>query len=289
MRAFHDWVQLTKFRIQALSTTAALICAWIAGDGELPLLRALHLVVGLSLTSSAAAILNQVLEVEVDARMRRTAARPLPTGRVALRTALPVGLGCAGVGVAWLAWFLDPMAAWMALVMVVSYVFVYTPLKRLTPFNTLIGAFPGAMPLLVGYAAAGRGLDLRAGILFLILFLWQFPHFFAIAWLHRDDYARGGLRMLTGVDPHGAAGARQGAVWAVALLPASLLPVLLDFAGALYLWGALALSLVFLATAVLFALERTTAHARLVLRTSIVYLPLLFALLAIDFARSLPS
>jgi protoheme IX farnesyltransferase len=162
------------------------------------------------------------------------------------------------------------------------YCFVYTPLKRMTPLNTVVGAVPGALPLLVGYAAAGRGLDLQAGILFLILFLWQLPHFFSIAWLYRADYARGGLQMLSNVDATGAASGRQAIHWALALLPASLLPTLFGFAGRFYFYAAFSLSLLFLATVLGFGLRRDTPRARLVLWTSLAYLPALFAALVLD-------
>jgi protoheme IX farnesyltransferase len=287
MSAARDWIQLTKARIQAFATPAAAVCAWIAA-GRFDRILTLHLVIGLTLVSSAAAAVNQVLEVRVDAAMERTRDRPLPTGRVKVRTAAAFGAVAMIAGTLWLLIFLNPLCAWLAVVMFASYCFVYTPLKRITPLNTVVGAVPGALPLLIGYSAAGRGLDLQAGLLFLILFLWQLPHFFSIAWLYREDYARGGLLMLPNVDATGAASGRQAIHWALALLPASLLPALTGLAGRFYFYCAFTLSLAFLATVLGFGLRRNAPRARLVLWTSLAYLPLLFSALVADRTMSRP-
>ncbi|RMH03659.1 MAG: protoheme IX farnesyltransferase [Planctomycetota bacterium] len=279
-----DWIALTKARIQLVATLAALACMWLAGSAALEPLAALHLVIGLTLVSSAAAALNQVAEVEVDGRMERTRNRPLPAGRMEVATARRFGLAAGALGVLWLALFLNAETAWLAAVMLVLYVWVYTPLKRLTVLNTLVGGVPGAMPLLIGWAAAGHGLDLYAGILFAILYLWQFPHFLAIAWLYREDYERGGLKMLTGLDESGAASARQAAHYCLALVPVALLPTLLGFAGRLYFFAALSLTLGFLAFTLNFSLRRSRPRARLLLWSSLVYLPLLVAALVLDAA-----
>ena len=277
-----DWVALTKFRIQLVATPAALVCYWIAAHGAWEWPAALHLVFGLTLMSSASASLNQLLEIDIDRRMERTRQRPLPTGRITPRAATVFTIVAGALGMAWLTLFLDPLTGWLGVVMLVWYGFIYTPLKPVTPLNTLVGAVPGALPLLIGYAAAGNGLDMTAGVLFLILFLWQLPHFFAIAWLYREDYAPGDLRMLPGEDRHGAFSGLQSVHYALALLPASLLPTLLGFAGRVYFYGAFSLSLLFLATVLRFAARRRDRRARVVLRASIVYLPLLFLLLVLD-------
>ena len=180
-----DWIALTKFRIQTLATPAGVMCYWIAGRGHWDWLDVLHLVIGLTLTSSASAALNQVLEVEIDKKMERTRNRPLPSGRLSKRAATIFTVTTGAIGVLWLTLFLNPLTGWLSVVMLVSYGFIYTPLKQVTALNTLVGAVPGALPLLIGYSAAGAGLDVTAGVLFLILFLWQLPHFFAIAWLYR--------------------------------------------------------------------------------------------------------
>lgn len=282
MSSVRDWIALTKARIQSFATPAAAVCAYIANDGVWDGAEILHLCIGLTLASSAAAAGNQAIEAEIDAAMHRTRGRPIPSGRISRRAAATAAVIGGTVGCGWLLAFTNPLCAWLAVVMIFSYCFVYTPLKRLTPLNTIVGAFPGALPLLVGYAAAGNGLDLRAGILFLILFLWQLPHFFSIAWLYRDDYARGGLRMLPGVDETGAVSGRQAVHWALVLVPASLLPTLAGFAGRVYFFGAFSASLVFLAAVVGFGLRRTAPRARVVLWISLAYLPVLFTLLVLD-------
>ncbi len=277
-----DWVDLAKARIQLLASPAALLCYWIGGHGYWSWLDAMHLVIGLTLTSSASAIINQILEVDIDKRMPRTCNRPLPTGRVRLQDARRVAWATAIIGLFWLWFFLNPLCAWLALVMILLYDFIYTPLKRITPMNTLVGAVPGAMPLLIGYSAAGHGLDIMAGVLFLILFLWQLPHFFAIAWLYRDDYVQGGLRMLPGVDPTGAASGRQSVHYAIALVPVSMLPTMFHVAGRVYFYGAFTLSLLFLVAVIFFGMKRRDGRARTVFWASIVYLPSLFLLLLFD-------
>ena len=282
-----DWATLCKARIQVMATASALACAWLAGGGSLELATAVHLFIGLTLVSSAASALNQVLEVEIDALMERTKNRPLPTGRISLRTARWFGGIAAGVGCLWLAVFLNPLTGWLAFVMLVLYDFVYTPLKRVTSLNTLVGALPGGMPLLVGWAAAGNGLNLTAGILFAILFLWQLPHFLSIAWMYREDYERGGLRMLPSEEAGAQLSARQAANYALALVPVSLFPTLTSAAGALYFYGALTLSLGFLVFVLRFSLAGGChRRARALMRASLVYLPLLIALLLADTARA---
>lgn len=277
-----DWLALAKARIQLVSTAAALACLWLAAGKHLDPLTALHLAIGLTLASSAAAALNQVLEVEIDARMERTRARPLPAGRIRLATARRFGYLAGAAGPLWLALFTSLEAGWLAALMLVLYVWVYTPLKRVTTLNTLVGGVPGAMPLLVGWAAAGRGLDMMAGILFAILYLWQFPHFLAIAWLYREDYERGGLKMLSNADASGAMSARQAAYYCLALVPVALLPTLLGFAGRFYFFTALSLTAVFLTFTLSFGLRRTDRRARVLLWASLIHLPLLLAALVVD-------
>lgn len=282
MSGWQDWIALSKARIQAFATPAAAVCAWLANDGVWDGWEILHLCIGLTLASSAAAAGNQVIEAKLDAAMHRTRERPIPAGRISRRAAAIAAVSAGALGCCWLLAFLNPLCSWLAVVMVFSYCFVYTPLKRLTPLNTIVGAFPGALPLLVGYAAAGHGLDFRAGILFLILFLWQLPHFFSIAWLYRDDYARGGMRMLSQVDATGAVSGRQAVHWALVLLPASLLPTFAGFAGRIYFFGAFSASMIFLAAVLGFGLRRTAPRARRVLWISLAYLPALFILLVLD-------
>jgi heme o synthase len=279
-----DWLILSKARIQIVSLAAALLCAWMASAGNLSLMQAIHLCIGLTATSCSSAALNQIFEVEIDRRMDRTKNRPLPTGRISLHDARifawTTGLG----GALWLAVFLNPLTAWLSVVMIAIYAFVYTPLKRITNLNTIVGAIPGALPLLVGWAAAGNGLNRMAGVLFAILFLWQFPHFLAIAWMYREDYERGGLKMLPNTAHRGAT-SRQGVYYAITLFLASLMPVLIGFAGRTYFFGAITLGLGFLAFVIHFSIGHSQSRARAVLISSIVYLPLLLLLLTYDYSQ----
>jgi heme o synthase len=282
--SFKDWIALSKARIQFVSLPGALLCAWMASASTLTLPQAIHLVIGLTAMSSASAAINQIIEVDIDARMNRTRNRPLPTGRISLRQAKWFSAITGVGGAIWLAAFLNPLTAWLGVIMLMSYCFIYTPLKRVTNLNTVVGAVPGAMPLLIGWAAAGQGLNRMAGILFAILFLWQFPHFLAIAWMFKDDYRRGGLKMLPGDSREGAT-ARQSVHYAIALFIVSLAPVVFGFAGLPYLYGAITLGLGFLAYVIQFSLGHTQRRARGVLYSSIVYLPLLLALLTWDYSQ----
>ncbi|HEX9793513.1 MAG TPA: heme o synthase [Planctomycetota bacterium] len=280
-----DWIELTKARILGFALLAAVVAMAFAhaqAGTALEPLRVAVLIVGLALTAAGAAALNQVIEAPIDALMERTRRRPIPAGRLSRDAALAFALLAGAGGVAWLTWLVNPLTGGLALTMLAVYDFVYTPLKRVTPLNTVIGAFPGAMPVLIGWAAAGHGLSQVAGILFAILFLWQFPHFMAIAWIHRDDYRRAGLKMVSVADERFTG--RQALQYALALVPVSLLPSFAGAAGRLYFFGALALSLIFLAFALRFCLGGSTPRARWLLRVSIAYLPLLFALLAVDSA-----
>ncbi|MDP6849614.1 MAG: heme o synthase [Planctomycetota bacterium] len=278
---YSDWIQLGKLRIQALSTPAALLCCWLADGMRLEWTTGIHLAIGLTLMSFASAVLNQVVEVELDKKMVRTANRPLPAGRVSLEVAQKAGWVSAVLGALWLWFALNPLTAWLGIIMFGLYVFVYTPLKGVTELNTIVGAIPGALPLLVGWAAAGNGLDVFAGTLFAVLFLWQLPHFMAIAWLYREDYARAGMKMLPSADKSGALSARQAAYWALTLLVASLLPTIFGFADRVYFFAALTLGVGFLAAVLHFGIKRTDKRARALLWASLIYLPLLLLALAL--------
>ncbi len=277
-----DWATLFKFRIQGFSTPAAVACCWLAHPTGFSWVLALHLVAGLTLASCGASALNQAAEAKLDGLMERTRHRPIPTGKLSKPKVTGLGWGLAALGVAWLALATTPLSAWLAVIMIILYVFIYTPLKTVTELNTIVGALPGALPLLVGYAAADQGLDLLAGIVFAVLFLWQLPHFMAIAWLYREDYQRAGMRMLPSADVSGRMSGRQAAHWAMTLLPVSLLPTMVGQAGKLYFYSALSLALLFLATVFHFALRRDAKRARILLFASLVYLPLLFLVLVLD-------
>jgi protoheme IX farnesyltransferase len=253
--------------------------SWLGTSSPSAFLLAL---VGTGLVASAASAWNQVLERSRDALMRRTARRPLPLGLVSPGEAAAFGSVLGVVGLAMLAAGTNLTAAVVAAATFVLYVFVYTPLKPRTTLNTAVGAIPGALPPVIGWAAATGGLGIEAWSLFLILFLWQFPHFLAIAWIHRDDYARGGHRMLPSVDPSGVLTGRQAAAHALALIPVGLLPSVVGIAGPFYFAGALALGLYYLLAAVRFWRDVSDASARRLLRASIFYLPAVLLLLLLN-------
>ena len=226
--------------------------------------------------------MNQWLEREADGKMRRTERRPLPAGRLQPPPALVFGVTVSVAGTLYLIWAVNLLSALLGLLTLASYLFLYTPLKTRTPLSTLVGAFPGAMPPLIGWAAAGGGIGIEALVLFAMLFLWQFPHFYAIAWMYREDYARAGILMLPVVEPDGVSTSRQVICYAALLVPLSAAPTVLGIAGSYYLAGALALSLGYLYAGVLLARRRTIPQARRLLQASIVYLPLVYILLIID-------
>ena len=256
----------------------------MSGRGRRPdLARLLHTLIGTALVTAGASALNQFLERDGDAQMARTRNRPLPSGRLPPLAALLFGIGLALAGLAYLALAVrQPLAVLAAALAFAAYVFLYTPLKRTTNLNTLVGAVAGAAPPVIGWTAATNALDLPAFVLFAILFLWQVPHFLAIAWLYRDDYARAELCMLPVQDPGGGRTARRMAGYSLALLVASLAPSALGWAGGVYLLGAVVLGVGFLACALGFLQTRSSAQARRVLRASLIYLPALFALLLVD-------
>lgn len=238
--------------------------------------------VGTGLVAAGASTLNQLLERSTDAKMRRTARRPLPLGKVSPAEAAWFGLGLSAIGLALLAVSTNLLAAAVAWTTLVLYAFVYTPLKRVTTLNTAVGAIPGALPPVIGWSAATGRLGPEAWALFLIVFLWQFPHFLAIAWIHRADYARGGHRMLPSIDPKGLLTGRQATVYALALVPGGLLPCTVGLAGSFYFAGAFALGLFYLAFAIRFWLDVSEETARSLLRASFLYLPAVLLLLLLN-------
>lgn len=244
-----------------------------------------HTLLGTGLMASGTATLNEWYERAADAKMRRTRSRPLPSGRVSPAAALAFGIVLSVLGCLELALAVNLVAAFWGLATLVTYLFLYTPLKQRTPHATTIGAFPGAMPPLIGFAASRGHLTAEAWVLFAILFFWQFPHFLSIAWMYREDYGRAGIKMLPVVQPDGKATARQIVTCALLLLPASFAPAYLHMSGTAYLFGAIALGLVFLYAGVRVAVERTAARARRVLLASVIYLPLLYALMVVDGPR----
>lgn len=284
-----DYVELTKPRVAVLVLFTVAAGAVFASRGLPDLFLLVHTLLGTALVAGGASALNQFLERHTDALMRRTENRPLPAGRLQPLEVLAFGLFLGAAGVTYLALALArPFAAAVAASTFASYVFLYTPLKRQTTLNTLVGAVPGALPPVIGWAAVRGTVDPEAVVLFLILFLWQVPHFLAIAWIYRADYASAGLRMLPVGDRDGGVTGRQMAGYALALVPVSLAPAALHYAGPLYLAGAMILGLAFLARTVGFVRTPSLGQARRVLRASLVYLPALLGLLLVD-GKVLPA
>src|SRR5207249_2993717 len=244
--------------------------------------RMLHLVVGTLLAAGGTLALNQYWERDVDARMERTRARPLPDGRLSPLQALVSGGAIRRLGVGYLAAFVNGLAALVAAATVILYPFAYTPLKLRTALCTVVGAVPGALPPVTGWVAAREDFSVGAWVLFGMLFLWQLPHTLSIARLYRDDYARAGVRVLPVIDPDGASTERQIVLASVALLTVSVLPAVIGWTGPVYLAGAVALGLAFTAVGIVQALAPSARAARHVLLASLLYLPLLLGLLAFD-------
>jgi protoheme IX farnesyltransferase len=278
-----DYVELTKPRISMLVLFTVAAGGFLAAGSALDLVALLHAIIGTAFVAFGASALNQWLERHRDALMRRTENRPLPSGRVQPLEALVLGIALGVSGVVYLAVSLrQPWAAMLAGGTFVTYVFVYTPLKTRTTLNTLIGAVSGAMPPIIGWVALQGSASWEVLALFLILFVWQLPHFLAIAWIYRQDYRQGGYRMLAVIDPNGTSTASRMVIYCIALTGVSLLPVYLGTAGRAYLCAALLLGVGFLASAVGFGRNRSGTRARLVLQASLVYLPVLLALLMWD-------
>lgn len=277
-----DYVELSKPRIVAASLVAAL-AGFLAAAPHVDAPRLVAALLGIAGITAAAGALNQVMERDADARMARTAARPLPSGRIGVAAATSYGVVLAATSLALLWLRTGELTAELAAFAFASYLGVYTPLKRITTLNTFVGAIPGALPPVLGWVAARGDLGAGAFVLFAIVYLWQLPHFLAIAWLHRDDYARGGFVMLPLRDPGGGITARQMCVHAVALCAVSLLPIRFGLAGPFYFAGAVALGLAFLWPSFQFMRSPREESARRVLRASLVYLPGILSLLALGW------
>jgi len=288
----HDYAELTKLRV----TTLIIMTAWCgyffgAHKAGAPWLSfgLLHALLGIGLVSSGTAALNEVMEHDVDGNMRRTALRPIPAGRMSLMHAMMVGSLMSIGGSFYLAIFTNPLTGLLTFLTSLVYLAAYTPLKRISPVCTFVGAFPGAMPGVLGWTAVRGRLEWETLILFAILFVWQFPHFFSIAWLYREDYEKGGVRMLPVVEDDGRSTARRILAYSVALIPVSLLPSYMGMAGKIYLVGALLLGLAMLYFGIRLAFlnlplaaARSKMRARHVLQATVIYLPLLFALMMIN-------
>ena len=277
-----DYAELTKPRVTALILMSTLVGFYLGSPAEISFSLLLHVLLGTALVAGGTAALNQFWEREQDGKMLRTKDRPLPAGRMEPWKALGFGLVLSVWGILYLAVIVSLLTALLAALTLATYLFLYTPLKKRTPLCTLVGAFPGAIPPLIGWVAASGDFTLGAGILYLILFLWQFPHFLSIAWLYREDYARAGIVMLPVMEPDGKATGRQILVYCALLLPASLLPSLSGEMGWIYFCGAFALSSLFLHYGIRAASARTKVQARRLLQASVFYLPLVYGLMMLD-------
>ena len=276
-----DFIELVKPRLvmMILITTAA---GFYLGAQTLDWLRCLHTLIGAGLTAAGVLGLNQYLERDVDAQMKRTQERPLPDGRMNPLAALLVGVVLTGGGMLYLTFVVNVLSGFVISLIVVSYLFLYTPLKRKTSLCTLIGAVPGALPPVVGWVAARGSLTGGAWVLFAILFLWQLPHSLAIAYIYREDYAKAGFRLLPVIHPDGASTCRQIVINCVALLGIGLLPALYNIAGSIYFFTALLAGIAFLAFGVYLARTHSVKAARYLLYASLLYLPLVFITMALD-------
>jgi protoheme IX farnesyltransferase len=277
-----DLLSLTKPGLTLLSVATAVGGAYLASARSPSVEQIGVTFLGTALAGAGAASINQYLERELDARMRRTADRPLPAGRVFAPTALAFGVACAVLGVTVFAVLGHLLAAVLTLATLGAYIGVYTPLKRITPWASIVGAVPGALPPMIGWAVVRGDLTLAGWSLFAILFIWQIPHFFSLAVVYRHDYARAGFPTLSVSDESGRKTAWQVLLYAIALVPASVLPSAFGLLGHLYAWGAIVLSSAFLVLGTRFFLQPENRNARAVFLASLAYLPLLVALMVVD-------
>ena len=280
-RAF-DFLELTKPRVVLMVLVTTATGFYLGVQGATEYLTLLHTLIGTALAGGGTLALNQVMEREADAQMHRTRFRPLPDGRLQPREALVFGTIITLMGLGYLLWMVSGLSALVTTTIVVTYLFAYTPLKQRTSLCSIVGAIPGALPPVIGWAAARDTLSLEAWILFAIMFLWQMPHSLAIGWLYREDYANAGFRLLPVIDRDGSVTGRQVVLNCTALLVVGLLPTLIGFAGVIYFFAALTLGSVFLWYGLRLAALRSVASARHLLFASLIYLPVLLAVLAFD-------
>jgi protoheme IX farnesyltransferase len=280
--AFGDYVALTKPRLNCLVVATSAAGYYLGASGPIDATAMTQAVGGTALVAGGAAVLNQLYERDTDALMRRTRLRPLPAGRLTPGDAQIFGLALSIAGLILLAARTNWLAAALALGTIAVYLVVYTPMKRRTPVATLVGAIPGALPALIGWTASHGRIAAGGAVLFAIVFLWQIPHFMAIAWLYREDYGKAGFPMLPVIDPEGRRAGRQAIWYAAALVPVSLLPAFVGIAGSIYLGVAVALGVALFALSARFAATRSEASARALFLGSIVYLPLLWIVMIGD-------
>ena len=279
-----DLVELVKARLTLLVLLTTAVGFYLGAEGPVNFIALAHTVFGTALAAAGAAALNQWWEYKLDALMHRTQSRPVPAGRMRPREALVVGATLSIFGVAYLAFICNALSALLAAIIIIIYIFGYTPLKLRSTFNTALGAVPGALPPMIGWAAARETLNAGAWMLFAILFFWQLPHFFAIAWMYREDYARAGFQMISSDDQTGERSASQSVFFCMILFVVASLPAFIRMATVFYLLAELILGGIFIAVAMRFLKTRTPSDARRLFITSIIYLPLLLGALVLSKA-----
>lgn len=278
------YLELTKPRILTLILVTTTLGFFLGGKGISSYEKLFLTLIGAALVCAGASALNQYLERDADAKMERTKARPIPTGVISPNNAMVFGIILILAGITLLAVKINILTAFLSLLTAFLYVLVYTPLKKMSWINTTIGAIPGAIPPMGGWAAATNDVSAGAWVLFLILFIWQHPHFFAIAWMYKDDYRRGGFKMLPVVQPDGRMTFQQIIFFCILLIPVSLLPLLIGMSGPLYGVGAFVLGIYFLTAGVIFYYTKSYSDARQLLKASVIYLPVLLFLIILDVA-----
>jgi len=282
-RAIH-FLALTKPRLNFLVVVTAGFGYYLGVLGNLDFLKLLYTVIGTALVAGSAAVFNQIIEHDLDATMERTRRRPIPSGNVRLSEAWIFAAMLSVLGTIVLVLGTNWIASTVALVTLVSYILIYTPLKRRTSYATLVGAIPGALPPVIGWTAARASLDIEAWVLFGIVFLWQMPHFYSLAWLYRKDFKRAHLPLLAVRDSDGRRTSRQALAYTLALIPMSLIPTFVGLGETTYLAGASVLGIMFLIVAIRFAISNSTDHARELFIGSLIYLPLLWGILVVEHA-----
>jgi len=287
-----DYIELMKPELTLLSVLTTLCGFYLATTGSFNVWLFLHTAIGTALVGGGAGALNQYIERDLDVLMRRTERRPLPAGRLMPSEALLFGSVISLLGILELVVFTNLLTGFLAVLTSTTYLFLYTPLKRITPLATVVGGIPGAIPPMMGWTAVRNSISLEAWILFAILFCWQMPHFFSLAWMYRKDYARAGFKLLTVVDEDGKRTSRQIMIYCIALIPATLVTTLLGFTGVLYFVSAGVLGFSFLLIAILFArysgkqhtgnMSMANVYSRRIFFASLLYLPALLILMFID-------
>lgn len=279
---FRDYVEMTKPRITFMVVLTTMAGFYMGAIGSMDIMLLMHTMIGTAIVVASANTLNQLWERQTDVLMERTRNRPLPAGRLDSREALASGIVLVVVGLLQLFIAVNTLTALLAFIAWVVYLLLYTPLKKRTSLSTLVGGVSGALPPMIGWAGARGALTVESTVLFLILFFWQLPHFLAIAWMYRDDYARAEFAMTAVADPDGSRTARQIIIYSLALVLVSLMPTLLGLTGRVYFAGTLLLCIMFVSFGIHMAVRKTTVAARHLLRASLVFLPVLFLLMAFD-------